>query len=66
MNKDIFEGKWAQFKSGVKKTWQDISDYELEKIKGKENELIGLIQLSYGETKESIDRKINKIISSMK
>lgn len=66
MNKDIFEGKWTQFKSAIQKTWADISDNDLEKIKGKKNDLIGLIQASYGETKEAIEQKVNKLIKTMR
>jgi uncharacterized protein YjbJ (UPF0337 family) len=66
MYKDIFEGKWTQFKSVLKKTWNDLSDEDLEKIKGKKNDLVGLIQASYGETKEAIEQKVNKLIKSMK
>ena len=51
MNKDWLEGNWKQLKSAVRETWDQLSDIDLDEIKGKEEELVGRIQEKYGLAK---------------
>lgn len=66
MNKDTFKGKWTQIKGSIKKTWGKLSDDDLEKIKGEKDKLIGLIQKSYGGTKEFIEEKLDELTEKIK
>ena len=51
MNKDWLEGNWKQLKSAVRETWDQLSDIDLDEIKGKEEKLVGRIQEKYGLAK---------------
>jgi len=42
-----------------------LTDQELEKVKGKKDELIGLIEEKYGETKEAIEDQINGLLEKL-
>jgi len=64
-NKDIFEGQWNQLKGSVKETWGDLRDDDLEKINGKKDHLVGLIQKTYGEKKESIEEILNSLLKKL-
>ncbi|MBY0501992.1 MAG: CsbD family protein [Alphaproteobacteria bacterium] len=66
MNKDTFEGKWSQLKGNIKKTWGNLTDDDLGKINGQKDKLIGLIQESYGETKDAIEKKVDDLMKAIK
>jgi uncharacterized protein YjbJ (UPF0337 family) len=59
MNDDIFEGKWKQLKGQVKQAWGKLTDDDLDRISGKRDELVGLIQERYGwernKAQEAVD-----------
>ena len=48
LNEDIFEGKWTQLKGKIKQQWGDLTDDDLDRISGKREEIIGLVQERYG------------------
>ncbi|MFY7994222.1 MAG: CsbD family protein [Bacteriovoracaceae bacterium] len=63
INEDIVKGKWKDVKGEVRKLWGKITDDELEQTKGDLTSIAGLIQQRYGETKESVHDKMNKLFS---
>lgn len=62
MNKDEFEGKWKQVRGQAKELWGKLSDDDLEKVGGKFDKFIGLLQEKYGYTriraKKELDRQM--------
>ena len=52
MDKNIFEGKWTEFKGEVRKVWGKITGDELESTKGDVESIGGLIQQKYGYKKD--------------
>jgi uncharacterized protein YjbJ (UPF0337 family) len=52
MNNDIFEGKWKQVRGKAKEWWGKLTDDDLDKVEGKFDKLIGLLQEKYGYTKQ--------------
>jgi uncharacterized protein YjbJ (UPF0337 family) len=52
MNNDIFEGKWKQVRGNAKEWWGKLTDDDLDKVEGKFDKLIGLLQEKYGYTKQ--------------
>ena len=52
MNKDVFEGKWKQMRGQAKGWWGKLTDDELEKVGGKFDNLIGVLQEKYGYTRQ--------------
>jgi uncharacterized protein YjbJ (UPF0337 family) len=59
MNQDIFEGKWKQFRGRVKEWWGDITDDELDRIEGRSDRMVGLLQEKYGYTRDQAEREID-------
>ena len=66
MNKDIFEGKWEQFKGEVQKQWGKLTNDDLDVVKGDVRILVGQLQEKYGMTKEAAEKAINDIKEKMK
>jgi uncharacterized protein YjbJ (UPF0337 family) len=60
MNRDVFEGKWKQFRGRVKEWWGDITDDELDRVEGRSDRMVGLLQEKYGYTRAEAEREIDQ------
>jgi len=60
MNNDIFEGKWKQMRGQAKVWWGKLTDDDLEKVAGKKDKLIGLLQEKYGYTRQQAEEEYEK------
>ena len=60
MNKDIFEGKWKQMRGQAKVWWGKLTDDDLDKVEGKYDKLIGLLQEKYGYTHQQAEEEYKK------
>jgi uncharacterized protein YjbJ (UPF0337 family) len=60
MNKDIFEGKWKQMRGQVKGWWGKLTDDDLDRVGGKYDQFVGLIQEKYGYTRERVEDELDK------
>jgi uncharacterized protein YjbJ (UPF0337 family) len=61
MNKDQTDGQWEQLKGKAKKAWAELTDDEILKAEGSSDKLYGIIQERFGDTKEQIRAKLDKI-----
>ncbi len=61
MNQDQVKGQWNQLKGKAKKAWAELTDDDFMKAEGSMDKLFGVIQTRFGETKESIQAKLDKI-----
>ena len=52
MNKDVFEGKWKQIRGQAKGWWGRLTDDDLNKVAGKFESFVGLLQEKYGYSRE--------------
>ena len=59
MDWDEIERNWTELKGEVKQHWSKLTDEDVEFVKGKYAELLGLLQERYGHAKEQADREIN-------
>jgi uncharacterized protein YjbJ (UPF0337 family) len=60
MNKDIFEGKWNQMRGQVKGWWGKLTDDDLDRVGGKYDQFVGLVQEKYGYTRERVEDELDK------
>jgi len=58
MNWDTVAGNWSEVKGKVKEAWGKLTDDELDVIAGKRDQLVGLIQKSYGVAREEAERQV--------
>lgn len=57
------EGNWNQFKGVVKEKWNDLTDDDVEQMKGRRDRIVGKIQERYGENqwkRADIERELEK------
>jgi uncharacterized protein YjbJ (UPF0337 family) len=60
MNTDTFEGQWRQMKGELRSWWGRLSDNDFEKIAGKKDRLIGMLQEKYGYTREAAQQEMDR------
>jgi|TARA_R110002060_G_scaffold77226_2_gene88406 uncharacterized protein YjbJ (UPF0337 family) len=59
MNQDQAEGNWKQLKGKAQQKWGDLTDDDVDKMKGSRTELVGKIQEKYGKSKEEAEREVD-------
>jgi len=60
MNTLEIKGDWNVTKGKLKQKWGKLTDNDLEYVDGKQDELIGRIQKSTGETREAVEKAIKE------
>ncbi len=61
MNTDQAKGKWEQLKGKAKVIWGELTDDDFKKAEGSVEKLQGVIHERFGDTKEAIKAKFDKI-----
>lgn len=64
MNKDIFEGKWKQFKGDIQKEWGKLTDDDLDRIAGNREKLEGALQERYGYSRDEAHRRLDDFVEA--
>ena len=66
LNEDIFEGKWNQLKGKIKQQWGDLTDDDLDRISGKRDEIVGLVQERYGWDRARAESEFDRFMQDQK
>ena len=64
MNTLEIKGDWNIIKGKLKQKWAKLTDADVQFDEGKQEELLGRIQKSTGETREAIEKVIKDACSS--
>ena len=64
MNSDILKGKWTEMKGKVKEQWGKLTDDDLDKIEGRSDQMIGLLQQRYGYAREKAEEEYERFTST--
>ena len=56
-----FKGNWNEAKGKLKQKFAMLTDNDLLLIEGKQDELIGRLQVNLGKTKEEISKIISEL-----
>ena len=59
MNWDQIEGNWKQFAGKARAKWGEITEDELQQTKGRREEMIGLVQERYGDSRAEAERQVD-------
>ena len=63
-NAQTVKGNWNEIKGKIQEEWGNVTGDELDKVKGKTDQLIGLIQRKAGVTREEVDKFMSSISES--
>ena len=61
MNKDQAQGTWDLIKGKAKRIWGELTDDDFLKAEGSVDKLFGTIEKRFGDTKEQIKAKIDRL-----
>jgi uncharacterized protein YjbJ (UPF0337 family) len=64
-NRDVLVGKWKQVRGKVKQTWARLTDNDLDRISGRFDELIGVVQERYGYTRDQAEKEVTHFIEQL-
>lgn len=64
MNKDVLEGQWKQIRGEVKAWWGKLTDNDLDRVAGKFDVLVGLLQERYGYSRERAANEVEERVSA--
>jgi len=64
MNWDQIAGNWKQVQGQIKQQWGKLTDDDLERVAGKRDELVGMLQERYGYAKARAEKEIDDFWSS--
>lgn len=59
MNWDQIQGRWKEFKGKAREAWGDLTDDDLDRVEGQRDQMVGLIQKKYGDTRADAERKVD-------
>ena len=65
INKDILLGKWKEISGEAQKKWGEITENDLEKVKGNMTALQGLIEQKLGVSKEDAQKKVEELVAKI-
>jgi len=65
VNKDVFVGKWTQVRGQAKVWWGKLSDDDLDKVAGRFDMFIGLLQEKYGYSRAHAEAEIEKRVTEL-
>jgi uncharacterized protein YjbJ (UPF0337 family) len=63
MNHDQFEGRWKELKGKVKQQWGKLTDDDLLRIEGSQDELIGRVQHRYGVERAEAEKQVRDFVN---
>ena len=66
MNDDILNGQWKQAKGHMREWWGKVTDDDVDRINGKGEQLVGVLQERYGWTRERAQQEMAKRLGSLK
>ena len=65
MNEDVLKGKWKQMKGSVRQWWGKLTDDDVDRIAGRTEELVGVLQERYGWSREQAEAEVKARVRDM-
>jgi uncharacterized protein YjbJ (UPF0337 family) len=65
MNMHLLEAKWKQLRGKVKQKWGDLTDDDLDRIEGRYEELVGLVQEKYNRTRQEAEQEVREFVNNL-
>lgn len=65
MNWDRISGNWTRYKGRIREKWGFLTDDDLEKVAGKRDVLVGMIQEKYGMTRDRVERALDDFLREL-
>ena len=63
MNTDTLQGQWKQMKGKAQQKWGKLTSDELDRVEGRREELVGLLQEKYGYQRERAEKEVRTLFN---
>ena len=63
VTREELEGQWNQVKGRLQHRWGQLSDDELQQVRGSADELVGMIEQKTGESRRAIEDYLEEILT---
>jgi uncharacterized protein YjbJ (UPF0337 family) len=63
MIRDVSEGKWKRMRGQIQESFGKLSDDDLERVAGKFDRFVSLLQEKYGYTRERAGEEFNRQVT---
>jgi uncharacterized protein YjbJ (UPF0337 family) len=60
VKEERFKGTWQQFKTEVKREWDQVTENDLLEAEGDYIKFLGIVQKRYGDRKEQVNRWVEE------
>jgi uncharacterized protein YjbJ (UPF0337 family) len=64
IDENVLEGKWNQIKGQIKQQWGELTDDDIDRIRGNREEMIGILQEKYGKSREEAEQELDEFLSA--
>jgi uncharacterized protein YjbJ (UPF0337 family) len=65
MFSEILKGRWKQIKGAAKERWGELTDDDVDQIRGEWDRLVGKLQETYGYKKEQAEAEISEFLEDL-
>jgi uncharacterized protein YjbJ (UPF0337 family) len=65
VNENILEGKWNQIKGKIKQQWGELTDDDIDRIRGNRTEMIGVLQEKYDISQDEAERELDEFLAAL-
>jgi uncharacterized protein YjbJ (UPF0337 family) len=66
IDENLLKGKWNQIKGQIKQQWGDLTDDDIDRIRGNREEMIGVLQEKYGKSEAEAEQEIDQFLKAFK
>jgi uncharacterized protein YjbJ (UPF0337 family) len=63
MQNDVLQAKWKHFRSEINHHWAELNSDEIDKIDGRRDHLVVLLENEYGYARRRAEREVERVIS---
>lgn len=64
LQENVLQGKWNQIKGQIKQQWGDLTDDDIDRMRGNRDEMIGILQEKYGKTEVEAKQEVDDFLST--
>lgn len=66
VNKNVLIGKWKQVRGKVREEWGRLTERDMERVRGRFEQLAGQVQEGYGLLRMRVKREADSFVKNVK
>ena len=63
MQQDLLRTKWKHFRNEINEHWTELSSDDLDRIDGRRDHLVGLLESRYGYARGRAEREVERVVT---